>query len=401
MGNEERTWLSRIPWKKSLILFLIGLGLLFIYVTFANSTQVVQILMAAAPVLLGLAILSIILGSFFYTIAWQKLLQYTELPSSFARALYYGYVGLFFDQIIPIGGSAGIVVRAHLIREDRKAYKETDIWGRALTSQTAMKIAVTLWIVVASVLGFVYLLLQFPLTRYTTIAVVFFLFFSVMGIIVLLLLSIHPEAPIRLAHGILNVLGRVIPFIKPRIEEFRPRAEENAQSFSKGMRLLIQQKSALLFSLTFCLLYYLSFIVAAWLSFVALGLRQPVLVICAITTVALIIQFLGLGLPGGLGVKEIVTAELFAVVIGSTSPLSSSGIAPRAAAAAASIMVNVLMFWVPLFLSSLFAFKALPILRKALRSIIEVREQDVSAIPSDNLAQNPTKKDTSLGGEFQ
>lgn len=373
---EESSWLSRIPWKKSLVLFFLGLVLLVIYVAFANLTQVVQLLAAVDLKLVSLAILVIILGSFFYAIAWQKMLSCTELQTSFFRVLYYAYIGMFFDLIIPIGGSAGIAVRSYLIKEERRKKNiiETDLWGRALTSQTATKICVTLWIVVSGVLGFVYLFLRFHLPRYTTIAMGFFLSVSTIGIIVLILLSIHPEAPTRLAHGLLNIIGSMFPFLKPRIEEMRQRAEENARSFSKGMSVLIKQKGVLMFSLIFTFLYYLSFIMAAWLSFVALGLQQPILVICAIATVALIIEFLGWGLPGGIGVKEIITAELFVVVIGASQ--TSSEIAPRAVAAAASIMVNFLMFWVPLVLNAIFAFKALPILRKAWKSMAEIREQD-------------------------
>ncbi len=373
---EESSWLSRIPWKKSLFLFIIGLVLLVIYVAFANLTQVIQILAAADPKLVGLAILIIIIGSFFYTIAWQKLLNLVKLQTSFIHTLYYAYIGMFFDIIIPIGGTAGIAVRSYLINEEqrKKNFIEPDIWGRALISQTAMKICVTMWIVISGFLGFVYLFLRFSLSRFATIALGFFLSVSIIGIIVLILISIHPDAPTRLAHSLLNVTRRAFPFIKSRIEELRPRAVENAQSFSKGMRVLIGQKRILVYTLFLTLLYYLSFIIAAWLSFVALGLRQPLLVICAIATVALIIEFLGWGLPGGIGVKEIVTAELFVVVFGAYR--TSSEITPRAVAAAASIMVNFLMFWVPLVLNAIFVFKALPILRKAWKSMAEIREQD-------------------------
>ncbi|MFQ6126145.1 MAG: YbhN family protein [Candidatus Heimdallarchaeota archaeon] len=373
---DESSWLSRIPWQKSLFLFVLGLVLLVIYVAFANLTQVIQILVAADPKLVGLAIMVIIIGSFFYAIAWQKLLNRMELQTSFFRTLYYAYIGMFFDIIIPIGGTAGIAVRSYLIKEDqtKKNFIEKDIWGRALTSQTAMKICVTMWIVISGILGFMYLFLRFSLPRYTMIAMGFFLSVSIIGSIALILLSTHPDAPTRLAHGLLNVAKRAFPFIKSRIEELRPRAVENARSFSNGMRVLIREKTILIYILIFTLLYYLSFIMAAWLSFVALGLRQSVLVICAISTVALIIEFLGWGLPGGIGVKEIVTAEIFVVVIG-TSRLSNE-IAPRAVAAAASIMVNILMFWIPLVLNAVFAFKALPILRKAWKSMIEIQEQD-------------------------
>ena len=390
--NGDSSLLSRIPWKKSLVLFFIGLGLLFLYVAFANFTQVIQILSATDPTLFGLAVFSIILGSLFYTIAWQKLLKLTGLPTSFLRTMYYTYIGLFFDLVISIGGTTGIAVRAYLLRDEHKTFKETDIWGRALTSQTAMKICVTTWVVITGVLSFIYLLLQFSLPRYTTITIFFFMVVSTMTIIVLIWVSVHPGAPTHLAHGILNIVERVFPFTKQRIENFRPKAEENARIFNKGMRVLIRQKKALLFSLTFSFLYYLSFIVAAWLSFVALGLQQPVLVVCAIATVALIIEFLGLGLPGGLGVKEIVTAELFVAVIGGSS-LNLSGIAPKAAAAAASIMVNILMFWVPLVLSSLFAFKAIPLLRKAMQSMDEMAKQDPSPPPADDPGQISTEVD--------
>ena len=382
--HETRSFFSRIPWKKSLVLFVIGLGLLVLYVAFTDLSQVVQILSNADPRLLVLAVLSIILGSVFYTIAWQKLLKLTKLPTSFLNAWYYVYIGQFFNLIVPIAGSAGIAARAYLIREERITNNEDepDIWGRALTSQTAIKICVTIWCVVAGVLSLVYLIWKFPLTRLTTIAIVFFLVISIISISILIFISVHPNAPTRLAHAILNTIMRIFPFTQPRIDAFRPRAVENAKSFSIGMNFLVKQKIVLLYTLFFSFLYYASFIIAAWLSFMALGLRQPVLVVCAVATVALIIELLGVGLPGGLGFKEIITAELFTVVFaGSLTNLSS--ITPKAAAISASIMINVLMFWVPLALSSIFIFKAIPLLRKAVHTMSDIDESYSTAIPSD------------------
>jgi len=371
--KDESTWLNRIPWKKSIAFFFLGLVILLFYLALSDFNQVVQLLSMADPVLLGIAILVIVVGTLFYTFAWQKLLKFTELPTAFHRVFYYFYIGQFFNLIVPIAGSAGIVVRSYLLREERKNHNEPNIWGRVLTSQTAMRICITIWCVVTGVLSLVYLLWQFPLTRYTTLAVVFFLIVTIFAIILLLLLSVHPSGPIRLANSILNTVERIFPFARPRVETFRPHAIENAKSFNKSMRFVAKQKQILLFTLLFTLLYYLSFISAAWLSFRALGLRQPILVICAIATVALIIELLGVGLPGGLGIKEIVTAELFTVVF-SQSVMALDGFTPKAAATAASIMINVLMFWVPLALSSIFALRAIPLLRKTMQTMNDMAD---------------------------
>jgi uncharacterized protein (TIRG00374 family) len=290
----------------------------------------------ADPFFYSLAFASMLLSAAFYSLAWQRLLHFLSVKSSFLKAFQIIWISSFIDLLVPAESISGDISRVYLMSkgsEEKAGKVVASVIGHRVLSMT-----ITLTGLIVSSLYFAttykppMLVLEFvTLIGASTLAAMILIFYF----------SRKRDATYRIVNWIVGVLVR---FSRGRwkFERVKESAEKILSAFHDGIDTLVAQRKRLVIPVSLALVAWLLDLLVSVLVFKSLGTHLPFSAIATVYSVSIAIQTAPLGIPGEIGVLDIVMASLYTLL----------GVSIEAAAVA-TILTRVITLWLRLLIGGI------------------------------------------------
>ncbi|MCZ2808649.1 MAG: flippase-like domain-containing protein [Candidatus Bathyarchaeota archaeon] len=325
--------------KKGIPLLLLGLFVFLLYTYFfVGFTDFVNIFRLVDPFFYSLSFTAFLLSMTFYSLTWWELLRVLSVETAFRRPFLFTWVGAFVDLLIPAESVSGEVSRAYLMHKD-----SSENAGKIVASVVSHRI-----LSMATTLGGLIVGSTLFIVRYepSELVVSFILIVAVgtaLSLFLLIYLSLKKEATKRVVKWLVNLIGRLFKG-RLKIARLSSKVSRMLKEFHKGIEILGARPRKLVLPIGYSVLAWLFDLSIAFFVFLALPLPVQVRfsAIVIVYSIVVAVQTIPLGIPGEVGVIEIVMATLYRLLL--------PGI-PPATIAAATILIRALTLWVKLVIS--------------------------------------------------
>jgi hypothetical protein len=176
----------------------------------------------------------------------------------------------------------------------------------------------------------------------------FILFITVgtaLALFLLIYLSLREKATTKLVNWLVNLLKRIF---KGRLKGrwLSSKAQRILKEFHKGIDILGEHPGKLVLPITFSIMAWLFHILIAFFVFYSLHVRVPFSAIIIVFSISMAVQTVPIGIPGEVGLVEIVMTSLYTLLL--------PGITPTIATVA-TILIRALTLWTRLIISGVAA----------------------------------------------
>ena len=360
--------LPTIDPKKSTVLVVLGLFAYFAYLCHLGLGEVTASLSQVNLSIFGLAFLLSLLNVVFNALSWKTLIRELDYRISLADVFSIYMSSIFLNNLIPSGSFSGETARIYFLGKVGRAGKVGKVEGASASrfdvsfaSVAASRIITAVPFVLGMVLGLAYLtsLRQVPAWALTTCFAMIIFTVSVGSAFVGI--CFEERWLQRMVGAVISPLERIF-----RRDLDRELCTGAVSGFMRSMQLLRQRNGALLISLIWAFAGWLCLEIVAFAAFRSLGVEVSLLAIFAVYSVIIVFQTLPLGLPGGIGLVEILMTALFSAV----------GISIYDAAAV-TILIRLVQLW---FLALLGGLSTVHLMRRIER---DKNNRTASASSSD------------------
>ncbi len=327
---------ERFTIKRTLPLLVIGLLIFIAYLYFfVGIEEIAEDIKRANLFYYSLAFIAVVLEVFFYALTWQHFLTPLSVKVPFRKTFLYVWVGLFVDLLIPAEAVSGEISKAYLMVRGAGVNA-----GKVVASIVGHRILNMIISLGSLIVGTIVFIVNFRLPLGLVLG---FLIFVIVGVGVsvffLIFLSIREQATQKIIDWVLRL---VVSISRGRwsLDNLRAKSQKMLRVFHQGIEVLGKNPKNLVQPTVFSLAAWLFGILIHFLVFLSLGypvsLSQIIIVFSIITS----IQMMPLGIPGEVGLTEIVM----------TTSYNLLGIPEIEICAAATVLVRVVTLWFRLLL---------------------------------------------------
>jgi uncharacterized protein (TIRG00374 family) len=335
--------LPKIQVSKSTLLILLGLGIYLAYLRYLGLGEVAESLGDVNPTLFFAALVFSLMMVAFNALSWKRVAEELDCgcgPS--LRDLFQIYLAsIFMNNLLPSGGFSGETARIYFLGKIDGGSR----FDASFASVAASRIITAAPFILGMVLGLAYLIFRYqvPSWALTTCFAMTVLTVSVGFVFVGICFE---------ERWLQRMVGFVVkPFERIFHRELDREVCSGAVSgFLAKMLLLRHNSRALLESFVWAFAGWLCLEAVAFASFRSLGVEVSPLAIFAVYSVIVVFQTLPLGLPGGVGLVDILMTALFSAVGASIYD-----------AAAVTILIRLVQLW---FLALLGGFSTVHLMRR-------------------------------------
>jgi len=326
--------------KKGIPLLLLGLFVFLLYVYFfVGFTDIIDTFLLADPVYYSLAFIMFLLSMTFYSLTWWRLLNILSVKTNFRKPFLFTWVGIFVDLLIPAESVSGEISRAYLM------YKNSnENAGKIVASVVSHRI-----LSIATTLGGMIGASAFFILRYKPpeLVVGFILFVAIgtaVSLFLLIYFSLKEKASTKVVNWLVNLLKRVF---KGRLKGtwLSSTAKKLLKEFHKGIEILGERPRKLVTPIAFTIMAWLFDILIAFFVFSSLHVNVPFSVIIIVYSISIAIQTIPVGIPGEVGLVEIVMTSLYTLLLQGVPSVTPTIIA------VATILIRALTLWAKLIIS--------------------------------------------------
>lgn len=284
----------------------------------------------------SLAFGAMLLSAVFYSFAWQCLLHILSVKSSFLKAFQIVWVGGFVDLLVPAESISGDISRVYLMSKE-----SSEVAGKVAASVIAHRVLSTTITLGGLVISTIYFAAMYK----PPMLVVEFV--SLIGVGTLLTLALifyfsrKRQATTRIADWIVGSLARLSKG-RWKFERLKHSAEKLLKAFHDGIDTLIAQKSRLVLPVSLSILAWALDLLISVLVFQALDALRSFSLIAIVYSISVTIQTIPIGVPGEVGVLDIVMTSLYTLL----------GV-DITTAAVATILIRVITLWLRLLIGGL------------------------------------------------
>jgi len=332
MATEKRLLIKRgIPF------LLIGVLIFIVYLFFVGIENIVMVLQRVHPFYYSLAILSVLLGVFFYSLAWQSLLNLLSIKMPFKKTFLYIWVGTFVDLLVPAESVSGEISRVYLMSKET-----SENAGKVVASVVSHRI-LTMAITLSSlVIGSVFFILKYEPIGSVVIFITVIAVCTTVSLALLVYLSFKKRATGRVVDWIVRLLVRIFRG-RWQPTRLKSQARKMLEAFHQGINVLGRRPRGLIWPVAFSIIAWFFNMLLTFLVFISLGeygiLFSAIIIVYSISAS---IQGIPVGIPGMTGVVQIMMASLYTLL------LLPQGIS-HATTVTATMLVWIITFWFKLF----------------------------------------------------
>jgi glycosyltransferase 2 family protein len=315
---------------KTIILLLIGIGILALMVFFIGPAKIESALKNANPWYVALAVVIQFSIYGMWTQRWSLTIRSLHISIKKRHIFPMLMVGLAVNNITPSARGGGEPVRAYMLSKYSKTPMEN-----AFATVIADRGLDTFPFVVLAILTIIFSVLYLTLPEWVVFALIISLVALVTVFIIILYMSINEAAGEKITLWMVKVVKR---FSKKKHFEIERRAIEAMRGFQNSMRVMIRDRRVLMFGLPLSFFIWFMEITRVYIVFSSFGTPVPLQIIGAVFVIATLIGMIPL-LPGGLGAVDGVMIILY----------SAAGV-PPSISAAATIVERLISFWMTSFI---------------------------------------------------
>lgn len=344
MIKEEDVKFPDIPFKKTALLVLLGLGLYFGYLYLVGFDSVSRTLVSVNIGLILVAMAVALLGTFFHSLGWWVLLREVKYDISIFKAFTIYMSTIFFINLIPSVAISGDLSRTYFLQ---KTVKDTRV-DRSLAAILMGRLLEIVPTCLCVLLGVLYLIF------YANVPTWVLAFCAIVGTgigmaaLLVFIASLNERLMRWMADGIMGVAQKIL---KGRdLSKYKDRLNTIVDQFESSMRLVAARKTTIVKALAFMIVAWAIDISVAYVAFAAIGFHTTVGIIVTIYAIMVILALIPTFLPGGLGFVDIIMTVLY----------TSMGV-PESSAASATIILRLVSLW---FLTAMGGFFTLYLVRK-------------------------------------
>lgn len=319
---------KRLTTKKTVVLLTVSLLIFLLYLYFfVDLGKIFQILNQANLLVYSLSFVAVFLDTFFYSLTWQFFLRPLSIKPPLRRTYLYVWVGLFVDLLVPSEAISGEISKTYLM--SRNSGKT----GEVVASVISHRILNMTIFLISLIASSIVLILKHELSGLILNLLIIITTVTTFSMFFLLLLSVRE----RTTWKIIDWFLRFVAFIsKGRwdLHTFRSRARKIFKAFHRSIEVLGRHPRVLVLPVIFSLAAWVfSFLISF---FVFISLDQPISlsVLIIVFSVSNAIQTLPVGIPGDIGLTEIVMTSFYSLL----------GI-PLEVSVAATVLIRIVSFW--------------------------------------------------------
>ncbi len=330
MLSEKRITIKRtVPFL--LIGLLIFIGYLYFFVDIPEMLTIIQrvdlfyYLLAVAVLLLNMLASSL---------TWQYFLRPLSVNVSFRKTFLFTWIGVFVDLLIPSESISGDASKAYLMSKDSGENAGKVV--ASVVSHRILSMIITLSsLIISSLLLFI---LQYELPAFVSNLILLVALGTAISLVFIVLVSIREQ----LTRKLIDLLLRFFAFIlrgRLKLASLRSKTRKALSAFHQSLDVLGRNPRSLVRPVFFSIVGWLLSVLLSYLVFVSLGHPVSFVRITIVYSISVTIQNIPLGVPGEVGLVEIVMTSLYGLL---GVPLDIS--------AAATVLIRVLTVWFRLLL---------------------------------------------------
>lgn len=334
MTSRRRLLLRTIPF------FVVGILVFLLYLfLFVNIHEMMEKIQNANMLIYALATFMVILEVLLFTLAWQHLLFPLSVKISLKKAFAYVWISIFADLLIPAESVSGEVARTYLMAKEPNVNT-----GKVVASLVGQRMLGTATTIVALFVGFVTLLaLKYPVSGFVLQIFLTIIVASAIAFAFLVIICIKEEWTERLVNAVMHFVERVSRG-RFQVEHFQTKIIKAVRAFYKSLKTFGSKPTTLILPATFSVLSWLSSVTIVFAVFVSIGYLEPnipilLLKLTIVHTLIISVQSIPLGVPGEVGLPDIIMTTLFILFA-----------IPADVSAAATILTRILTVWLRFFI---------------------------------------------------
>jgi len=330
----------RLAKGTGILLIMIGLFVFLLYLYFfVPFNDFLTTIQQANLFCYSLAFIALLLSAAFYSLTWHNLLKLLSVKASFLRTFQFIWIGSFVDLLIPIESVSGDISKIYLMSRE-----SGENAGKVVASVVGHRILSGVVTIGGLVISSVYFLFKY---RPSLLVLEFIGIVTLSGIVSMSLmfyLSTHPQATDRLVNWVVKIVSRLSKG-RWRIDRLKSSAEKLLTAFHEGITTLSQRPKGLVLPaiLTIVAWFFdLLIMVLVFFSLGSYGVKISFSGIVIVYSIVMGIQSIPVGVPGDVGLVEIVMTTLYTILSGDPSSI--------ALFAVATTLIRVLTLWMRLFI---------------------------------------------------
>lgn len=315
--------------KKTFIILIAGLLIYVLFLVF--FVDIDSIISAAQQAYLEVYLMAFIVAVgtiFFHSLTWWYLLQSLTIKTSLRKVLSFIWIGNLVDILVPAESISGEVMRGYLM--SRELAGNTGAITASIISHRLIYTAISL---VGFVIGSTVFTLRHNVPPSVLGLIIIITVLAAASLILLCLLCVKREIAWKLLDSLIVLLDRILRG-RLHLSQLKPKIVRNLDAFYESMNTLSGHPSELSRPIVFSFGAWISKLIITYLVFLSLGIDVSLSSIVVVFSLIDTLQTIPIGIPGEVGVIEIVMTGLY-VAIG--VPLSIS--------ATATILIRIVTMW--------------------------------------------------------
>lgn len=300
--------------------------------------DIIMILQRADLFYYSLAIVAVLLSVTFYSLTWQHLLGLLSIKPAFRKTFLFTWVGTFVDLLVPAEAVSGEISRAYLM--SRSSGGDAGKVVASVISHRILSMAITLS---GLIIGSTFFILRYQPLGLVLNFIVIVAIGTTVSLVFVCYLSLRKEATEKMVNWVIRFLtfifrGRWQP------TRLRSTAQKMLRAFHEGIKILGGRPRSLAWPAIFSVAAWFFDLLITFLVFVSLkpaelGFIVSLSAILIVYSISTAIQTIPLGIPGEIGLTEIVMTTLYTML----------GV-PSAISAAATVLIRAITLWFKLFM---------------------------------------------------
>jgi len=324
--------------KRAVPFLLAGILVFVVYIHFfVGIPEIIATLKNVNLVWYSIAIVVLFLNMFVGALAWQFFLRSLAVKVSVQKTFLFSWIGSFVDLLVPAESITGDAARIYMMTKE-----SGENAGKVVASVVSSRIlamAISLGSLVFSCVA-VYTI-QYSLPTFILNLVLLIIIGTVIVLILIFLCILDETRTQRIIDTTLRFLlcisrGRL------KLDSARSKATKAIGAFHGSIGVLLHNPKTLVPPIFFGLISWLLSIIISYLVFVSLDQPVDFILITIVFSVSVNIQSIPLGIPGEVGLVEIVMSSLYGLLG------MEAGIAT-----AATVLLRLLTVWFRMFIGFL------------------------------------------------
>jgi uncharacterized protein (TIRG00374 family) len=316
---------------KRTVPFLLGGTLVFIAFLyfFVGIPELLDTLRTVNPLYYGLAVAFLFLNILTSAVAWQYLLRPLAVRVAFRKSLLFSVIGCFVDLLVPAESISGDAARIYLMTKE--SGENTGKVVASIIGNRIIAMAISLGSLVFSCVAL------YTIDYSLHPAVFNLILFIIVGIIAGMFFVVLCCLKEALTQRIIDAIVRFACYIsrgRLKLDSVRDKATNMVSTFHGSMAVLLKSPQNLVLPAFFAVVAWIFSITLSYLVFVSLGQPVDFVLVTIVFSVSINIQSIPLGVPGEVGLVEIVMTGLYGLL----------GVEPSIAAGA-TVLTRLLTVW--------------------------------------------------------